>query len=587
MTKRKNFNNIAYRLSQLNTETVANLSKRMMKGENVIPETDNEKQCFQVLQDLECISEKVDGSISSKKKMCNEIWSLTSYLGPPTWFITFSPADVKHPISLYFADTKKTFRPDLKIHKDDAFRLIARNPVASARFFHFIVQAFLKHLLGIENKNNGLFGKTSGYYGTIEQQGCLTLHLHLLLWIKNTLTLQEIKDKLTGEDSSFKEAIIKYLESVCAGEFINTTSDKLKEDLKKKHSLSSYTNPTKTLPKKCPSSCEKNCDTCLNCSENQSWWKLFEETTNDLLQRENIHVHMKNNKANGYGGCLDDSDECKARMPRPIVKETYVDQESGTIYLKKNEPMLNTFSSVVTYLLRCNTNVTCLLSGTAVKAVIAYVTDYVTKQTLKTYRVLNAINSILEKQTLYIGKSELQKNNTCKIMTQVVNSLTGKLEIGAPMASQYLLKLPDHYCSHVFHPFYWKLYVNHIWITFQNNHDQSNKDVHCMEDIVMIKNQGSIIGISSIDDYIYRPEKYKDICLYEWIRLYEKQKIKKSTLLKSNNSDGCLVGKLELDLDDMFLENHPQHGTLILKIMISHGKVHFLSIHFLKNILKK
>src|ERR1700676_3309353 len=41
--------------------------------------------------------------------MRNEIWSLISYGGAPSWFITFAPADNKHPMCLYYADTKETW----------------------------------------------------------------------------------------------------------------------------------------------------------------------------------------------------------------------------------------------------------------------------------------------------------------------------------------------------------------------------------------------------------------------------------------------------------------------------------------------
>ena len=533
----------------------------MTNGERVVSNTDDKKHCFQVLQDLECISGRVDGSITSKKKMRNEIWSLTSHLGPPSWFITFCPADTKNPISLYFADTKQKFTPNLKfIDKDDAFRLIAKNPVASARFFHFVVEAFLKHVLGVNNDNNGLYGETSAYYGTVEQQGRLTLHLHLLLWIKNALTPQEIRDQLKAEDSSFQEALVQYLETVCTGEFLNTTFAKLKNTLKKIQSEMDYNNLSFCLPEKCSYSCENKCGICDLCIKNKSWWGKFENITNDLLQRENIHKHMKIDKDKGQGGCLDNSGICKARMPRPIVHNTFVDHDTGTITLKKNEPWLNTFTPILTYLLRCNTDVTCLLSGTAVKAVIAYVTDYVTKQSLKTYNVLNAIQSILEKNTLYIGNSELQKENTRKIMTQVINSLTGKLEIGAPMASQYLLGLPDHYTSHTFRPFYWKSYVNHILLSFQNNTDL-NDEPHSSENVIVTKNHGDIIGLSGIDDYIYRPEKHADICLYDWIRLYEKQKIKKSSKLNHVTIDSDEINVLHIEDANTFLEEHPQHNT--------------------------
>ena len=67
--------------------------------------------------------------------------------------------------------------------EDAHYRLIANNPVAGACFFHFMVEMFIEHVLGVGTNHRGLYGDTSGYYGTVEQQGRLTLHLHMLLWI--------------------------------------------------------------------------------------------------------------------------------------------------------------------------------------------------------------------------------------------------------------------------------------------------------------------------------------------------------------------------------------------------------------------
>ena len=125
--------------------------------------------------------------------MRNEICSLISFQGAPSWYITLSPADNKHPISLYYADTQEEFTPVLQ-SKSKKDSLIADNPVASARFFHFMIQAFIKHVLGVDADHPGIYGDTSLYYGTVKQQGHLTLHLYMLLWIKGALTPQEIRD---------------------------------------------------------------------------------------------------------------------------------------------------------------------------------------------------------------------------------------------------------------------------------------------------------------------------------------------------------------------------------------------------------
>ncbi|KAH7905175.1 hypothetical protein BJ138DRAFT_969503, partial [Hygrophoropsis aurantiaca] len=96
-----------------------------------------EKACFQLIHDLDHVSGRVQGSITSKKHMRNEIWSLTAAKGAPSWFITFAPADLKHLICLYWADTKQYFTPELRT-TDEKERLIANNSVAGAQFFHYM-----------------------------------------------------------------------------------------------------------------------------------------------------------------------------------------------------------------------------------------------------------------------------------------------------------------------------------------------------------------------------------------------------------------------------------------------------------------
>ncbi|KDR75357.1 hypothetical protein GALMADRAFT_45270, partial [Galerina marginata CBS 339.88] len=89
-------------------------------------------------------------------------------------------------------------------------------------------------------------------------------------------------------------------------------------------------------------------------------------------------------------------------------------------------------------------------------------------------------------------------------LTKIVNALTVKMEVGAPMASMYLLGNPDHYTSHRFVPFYWK-------------------------------NYNKLYPSRVVDDYIFRPNKYSAFCLYDWVRLSRRQKRK---VCKKENG-GC------------------------------------------------
>lgn len=515
--ERKSFNDITDRLMNVNLEVLSDLTKRMTEGERVKPETEEEKLCFKLINDLDHVNGHVPGSITQKKYMRNEIWSLISYFGAPSWFITFSPADNMHPISLYFADTQERFSPELR-PENERYRLIAENPVAGARFFHFIVEMFVKHVLGVNQNHPGLYGKTAAYYAAVEQQGRLTLHLHMLLWILNSLSPQEIRDRIMDPNSDFQKRIVEYLESVHVGEFMTGTMDEVKEQVDKNMKAKEYKDPTQTLPDAPPESTNCDCNKCENCENTASWWENFKNTVDDLILRSNVHkcrtsipADEKKQKKERRG-CINKHGNCKARFPRQTFEKTEVDPKTGALNIKKGEKWINTLTPIVTFLLRCNSDITSLLSGTAIKAIVAYISDYVTKPGLKTYTIFDTIRSVFDKSSEMLGGTQKRKDKARSLLTKIVNALTAKLEIGAPMASLYLLGNPDHYTDQNFVVFYWRNYVTEVLKAWkQDSNVQSDK-------VILLKNvDGEFIGLSTVDDYMHRPYELSEKSLYEWI----------------------------------------------------------------------
>src|SRR6266436_873786 len=543
--ERKVFHDITERLMNVNLEVLSDLAKRMTDGERVQPETEQEKLCFKLINDLDHVNGHVSGSITQKKYMRNEIWSLISYFGAPSWFITFSPADNMHPISLYFADTQEIFSPELR-PDNEHYRLIAENPVAGARFFHFMVEMFIKHVLGVNQDHPGLYGKTATYYATVEQQGRLTLHLHMLLWILNSLSPQEIRDRIMDPNSDFQKRIVEYLESVHVGEFMTGNMDDVKEQVHENMKAEEYRDPTQTLPDAPPESTDCDCNKCESCKNTANWQQNFNNTVDDLVLRSNVHkcrtsipADEKKQKKE-QRGCINKNGNCKARFPRQIFDKTEVDPKTGALNIKKGEKWINTLTPIVTYLLRCNSDVTSLLSGTAIKAIVAYISDYVTKPGLKTYTIFDTIRSVFDKSSEMLGGSQKRKEKARRLITQTVNCLTAKMEIGGPMASLYLLGNPDHYTSHEFVPVYWKNYVREVLKSWRSEEDLEEI---IPEKLVLQKSkEGKYIGFSGVHDYMYRPSVFEDKTLYEWVQMATR--VKATTYKKSNNMDS----EDELDL---------------------------------------
>lgn len=101
---------------------------------------------------------------------------------------------------------------------------------------------------------------------------------------------------------------------------------------------------------------------------------------------------------------------------------------------------MNRISKIITYFSRSNTDVTSLLSGTAVKAVISYVSDYVSKIGLKSYQAFASVFDVFDRNSerlMFTGEGTEDTPRT--LMRQMINSMSTKMEIGSPMASMYLL----------------------------------------------------------------------------------------------------------------------------------------------------
>ncbi|KAF8575056.1 hypothetical protein K439DRAFT_1295755, partial [Ramaria rubella] len=220
----------------------------------------------------------------------------------------------------------------------------------------------------------------------------LTFHLHMLLWIQNSLSPLEIREHVMNPGSDFQKELVEYLESSHVGEFLNGTVEDVRTQIDSETDGPGYVDPTTTLPDMPPLPCPVgNCKKCPCCKKDDIWWLKFYHDVDDLVWRSNRH-------SCGKKTCMKNKwKTCKARFPRDLYQHSEVDPKTGHINLKKGEAWINTFTPIVTYLLRCNSDGTSLLSGTAIKAVIAYVTDYVSKSPLKTYGIFESIRDVFDK----------------------------------------------------------------------------------------------------------------------------------------------------------------------------------------------
>jgi hypothetical protein len=79
LADKQSFDAITDRLLGLDLDVLEFLARRLQSGELVRPETESEKACYQLMLDLDHINGRVQGSMTNKKYMRNQIWSMTAF----------------------------------------------------------------------------------------------------------------------------------------------------------------------------------------------------------------------------------------------------------------------------------------------------------------------------------------------------------------------------------------------------------------------------------------------------------------------------------------------------------------------------
>lgn len=63
-------------------------------------------------------------------------------------------------------------------------QIVANNPAAAAKYFHFTIETVLDKLLRYGHEDGGVLGHVSGYYGIMEEQGRGKYTCAILMWFE-------------------------------------------------------------------------------------------------------------------------------------------------------------------------------------------------------------------------------------------------------------------------------------------------------------------------------------------------------------------------------------------------------------------
>ncbi|KIO23835.1 hypothetical protein M407DRAFT_77695, partial [Tulasnella calospora MUT 4182] len=305
----------------------------------------------------------------------------------------------------------------------------------------------------MDNPVGGLFGKVSGYYGTIEAQGRGSLHCHMLIWISGSLGPDELRSKLQNNDE-FKNSLFAWLDDL-----IKTNLPGSEAPVSKADAVFEKRPATERHP-------------CTTRSEFLELERQFDTEFQRQLYRividSNWHFHRETCWKYLRQGEKKDDEHCRMRMNGSTRPQNELDPETGGILPRQSHPWINAYNDIVIMLLKSNMDISFIGSGAAAKALIYYITDYITKSALPTHVAFAALQVVMQKvkkatqEAQESGRPEMCDSvarQGRQLLSKACNALIGQQELSGQQVAMYLLGLGDgdgdHYASHEFKTLYW------------------------------------------------------------------------------------------------------------------------------------
>ncbi|KAI9070256.1 hypothetical protein FKP32DRAFT_1608123 [Trametes sanguinea] len=385
------------------------------------------------------------------------------------------------------------------------------------------MKAFIRELLGYEqngnvNLNAGVLGVVKAYYGCVEAQGRGTLHCHMMVWVEGGLNPKELQERLRRQGSEeFGRRLLDYLDDVICNNVPSVDSDRD------------------------PSTTSLHPDAHRGFNLNMDRAQLDEYRQADLrvlVEKNQRHKHTgtcyKYCKA-GERVCRFDLDESN------VIPQSTINFERGEITLRIEDGLINNYNATILEALRCNMDIQFIGCGGEAKAVLYYITDYITKSPLKAHVAYTALEMAMKKLA---NEPHNQSSDTARrLLQRTAFSILSNQELSSQQVASYLLDFEDHFTSHQFSNLYWRSFEKHVdavlpLATTRSSHTETNlshshtPEPHASEDDsqqsledddddvrIDADHNGTIVELSTqLADYLYRGDDLRDMSLWDFVR---------------------------------------------------------------------
>ncbi|THG95067.1 hypothetical protein EW026_g6512 [Hermanssonia centrifuga] len=365
-------------------------------------------------------------------------------------WVTINPGDSDNPLAqallgqqINLDDFLATMGPD----KETRIKNIAADPYGAAKFFHFTINAILETLVQVRVSNYqvkskpGIFGEVSAYFGTVESQGRGTLHLHMLIWLKNTPTGAELSELF--KDEAFRAKMSAYIKANVRAYVPGLESAETVKALPRQPSVAFSRPPNPDSP---------------SYSEDVREYEL------QLARGLQVHTCKIRRclQPNKNGKLV-----CKRKAPWKCAHEDFV-TEDGQWGPKRLYAYVNGYNPPILIHAACNNDCKILTNGSDTKNITFYVTSYAAKKQGRNYN----LSAVLADGYAYHQKNprdeylDRLRENQRLLLFRLVHTINREQELSSAMVISYLMKWGDVYRSHVYSSVYWSSFVTALVKSF-------------------------------------------------------------------------------------------------------------------------
>ncbi|KAJ3719273.1 hypothetical protein C8R42DRAFT_544087, partial [Lentinula raphanica] len=309
------------------------------------------------------------------------------------------------------------------------------------------IDCILAYQSGTICNEGGILGHVSAYYGCVEAQGRGSLHCHMLVWVEGGLNPNEIKEKILSDDSfGFTDRLKQFLDDTISSS-IPPDPDPTLEIQSSKYHPCSVRGPS--------------------ISTEDSVQNIRNKDLHLLAKSCQIHKHSFT--CYKYWRGPPEPRVCRFDLDLSnISPETYFDSETGEIHLRKIDGLVNDFNETILAAVRCNMDIKFIGSGASAKAVMYYITDYITKSQLKAHVAYAALELAVKRLEPNLDTDDSLCIKAKRLLQRCAYAMINQQELSAQQVASYLLDFNDHYTSHSYNNLYWISFERHI-----NIHDPS------------------------------------------------------------------------------------------------------------------